>query len=393
MTTSVGEQGAEEPFGVGLIGSSATSRFVCERLSLRSDLRLVATTAQLAAHTSGIPHYQAVDENRGGHRFATMREAVGIFQDRDLLFTPRMKYHYSSYGYTLLATVVEESSGQPYFDYLSQEIVPGLKIGPDVTDTDDPNASKAYEFIDGAIRGAAPHDYSYSWGGAGLGATAPDLARFGGRLMVGQIVSSETLDWMLIPTRLADGSNVMDGDNTIGFGWRTSRDFDGDRIAHHAGVTNGARSALILYPDRKLAVSLLSNALWVSSIEQTALMLAAPFKAKGLAAAVPCPTGAVAYAGEYDGKPMSGTAHVALEDGVCAAVITAPTALLEWLNGFPQKDAAKLKIIGIDPKGGFARAALVTPIGIYDFRAQDGGSRYVASFGGTRVLSISFRVP
>ncbi|MEK6257905.1 MAG: hypothetical protein AABP62_04730 [Planctomycetota bacterium] len=33
---------AEEPFGVGVIGCSATSRFVCERLSLRSDLRLAA---------------------------------------------------------------------------------------------------------------------------------------------------------------------------------------------------------------------------------------------------------------------------------------------------------------------------------------------------------------
>lgn len=36
----------EEPFGVGVIGCSATSRFVCERLSLRSDLRLVATWSE-----------------------------------------------------------------------------------------------------------------------------------------------------------------------------------------------------------------------------------------------------------------------------------------------------------------------------------------------------------
>ena len=37
---------ADEPFGVGLIGCSPTSRFVCERLSLRSDLRLVATWSE-----------------------------------------------------------------------------------------------------------------------------------------------------------------------------------------------------------------------------------------------------------------------------------------------------------------------------------------------------------
>jgi serine beta-lactamase-like protein LACTB, mitochondrial len=348
------------------------------------------TTVQLASHTSGIPHYQAQDENRGGHRFATMREAVGIFQDRDLLFTPRTNYTYSSYGYTLLSAVVEESSGQPYLDYLSREIVSGLRIGPDATNTDDPDASRAYEFSDGAIQSAAPHDFSYSWGGAGLGATAPDLARFGGRLLSGEIVSPETFEWMLVPATLADGSNVMDRENAVGFGWRIGRDVDGDRITHHAGVASGARSALILYPDRKLAVSLLSNALWVSSIEQTALVLAAPFKPRDLAAAVPCPIQAVAYAGDYDGDPVSGVAQFALEDGVCTAVITPPEALMQWLNGFPQKDATQLRIIGIYPNGDFARAALVTPIGVYDFRAQLGGRHHIASFGGTRELSISF---
>jgi CubicO group peptidase (beta-lactamase class C family) len=351
------------------------------------------TTAQLAAHTSGIPHYQAVDVDRGGHRFATVREAVGVFQDRDLLFAPQTDYNYSSYGYTLLSAVVEESSDRPYLDYLSQEIVSGLQVRPDVTDAGDPNASKAYEFADGVIQRAAPHDYSYSWGGAGLGATAPDLARFGGLVMTDEIVSYETFEWMLAPARLADGSNVMDGDNSIGFGWRSGRDAEGERIAHHAGVTNGARSALVLYPDRKLAISLLSNALWVSAIEQTAIMLAAPFNAAHSATSVACPTEAATYEGEYDGKPLAGTARVALEDGVCTAVIMVQNAFGEWLNGFPQKDAAMLKIIGVDPNGGFLRAALVTPIGVYDLRTQDGGSRYVASLGATRTISISFRGP
>ena len=351
------------------------------------------TTAQLAAHTSGIPHYQAMDEARGKYRFATVREAIGVFQGRDLLFVPQTDYNYSTFGYTLLSAVVEESSKRPYLDYLSQEIAPGLKIGPDVTDTSDPNASKAYQFADGAIRGAAPHDYSYSWGGAGLGATASDLARFGGRLMAGEIVSDETFEWMLVPARLSDGSNVMDRDNVVGFGWRSGRDGAGERIAHHAGVTEGARSTLLLYPDRKLAISVLSNALWVSAIEQTAMMLAAPFKPADSTQAVSCPTKAVAYEGDYDGKPLVGEARVVLEDGVCTAVITVENAFGEWLNSFPQADTRTLKIIGVDPQGSFSRAALVTPAGIYDLRTQSGSNRYVASLGGTRTVWISFRVP
>jgi CubicO group peptidase (beta-lactamase class C family) len=351
------------------------------------------TTTQLAAHTAGIPHYQAVDVTRGRRRFATVREAVGIFQDRDLVFAPQTRYSYSSWGYTLLSAVVEESSRTPYLDYLSQRITPGLVIGPDATDSSAPNASRAYEFTGGVVRRAAPHDFSYSWGGAGLGATAPDLARFGGRLLAGEIVSRETFEWMLAPARLADGSNVMEGGDTVGFGWRSGRDGDGDRIAHHAGVTIGARSALILFPDRRLAVSVLSNASWVSAIEQTAIMLAAPFKATDAPAAVPCPTGAAAYEGEYNGKPVSGAARVAVQDGLCTAEISVQNAFGEWLNGFPQKNAETLTIIGLDPNGGFSRAALVTPAGVYDLRARDGGSRYMASLGGTRSISIRFGQP
>lgn len=354
------------------------------------------TAAQLAAHTSGIPHYQAVDADRGGRRFLTVQEAVDVFQSRELLFAPQTKYSYSSYGFTLLSAVIEEISGRAYLDYLSEEIVPGLNIGPDRTDTGDSNASKAYEFADGVIPVAAPHDYSYGWGGAGLGATAPDLARFGGRVMAGDIVSDATFEWMLAPALLSDGSDVVDDDRTpggtpttVGFGWRSARDAGGERIAHHAGVTNGARSALLLYPDRRLAVSLLSNALWVSAIEQTAIMLAAPFNLSESAADVACPTDARAYEGSFGDMPIAGRAQVAREDGICTAVITVQNGFGEWVNSFPQRDAESLTIIGIDGRGGFGRAALVTPIGVYDLQAQDGGTRYVAPLGGTRSISIT----
>lgn len=359
------------------------------------------TTAQLAAHTSGIPHYQAVDRDRGDHRFETVREAVAVFQDRDLLFAPGTEYSYSSWGYALLSAVVEERSGIPYLDYLAQEVVPGLGIGPDRTDTDDPDASMAYEFADGAIRRAAPHDYSYSWGGAGLGASAPDLARFGGRLMDGEIVAYETFEWMLAPARLADGSLVVDedrtpggGPTTVGFGWRSAHDAEGEWITHHSGVTSGARSGLVLYPDRRLAISVLSNALWVAAIEQTAIMLAAPFSTTELPPAA-CPTQATAYEGEYKGNPVSGAARVSVEDGVCIAVITVQNAFGEWVNCCLQtelEDAETVQIIGVDPNGGFSRAALVTPIGIYDLRVRDGGSRYLAPLGGTNSISIRFHV-
>ena len=182
----------------------------------------------------------------------------------------------------------------------------------------------------------------------------------------------------------------MDGENALGFGWRTGKDFDGDRIAHHAGVTIGARSALVMWPDRSVAVSLLSNALWVSSIEQSAMMIAAPFKPApaGLVAAI-CPIKAAQYVGLFGDGRVLGTANFAIEDGVCVGDIAVDKPFGDFFNPFPQKDALKLRVVGIDAEGGLSRAALVTPIGVYDFRARSDGS-HSARFGPKRVLSLTF---
>jgi hypothetical protein len=67
---------------------------------------------------------------------------------------------------------------------------------------------------------------------------------------------------------------------------------------------------------------------------------------------------------------------------------TAGGAIADWFNGPPQKDAASLKIIGLDGDGGLAPAALVTPYGAYDLRPDAG--RYVTRFNSTRSLSVNF---
>ncbi|MCY7279488.1 MAG: beta-lactamase family protein [Sphingomonas bacterium] len=346
---------------------------------------------QLAAHVSGIPHYQPIDESRGGHRFASVRESVGVFSGRPLLFAPGARYSYSSYGFTLLTAAIEAGSGQSYLDYVAKEIVPGMAIGPDSTGTRNPSASKAYAVANATVTEVAPHDYSYSWGGAGMGATPAALATFGGRLMTGKIVSRATLDWMLQPAKLANGSKVRDDEYEIGFGWRTQRDVDGERTAHHAGVTSGARSALVLYPDKALAVSLLSNALWVSSIEQSAMTIAAPFRPLDPPEpARACPVNMARFEGSFGGKPIAGSARFMIDGGICTGEISASNALGTWLNGFPQKDAVTLRLIGMDPAGGFSRAALITPVGAFDLRASGALDQYQAALAGARTLRVRF---
>ncbi|HRJ65274.1 serine hydrolase domain-containing protein [Brevundimonas sp. UBA2416] len=346
---------------------------------------------QLAAHTSGVPHYQTVDADRGSVRYASVRDAVALFQDRELLAPPGQAYVYSSWGYVLLSAQVEAAAGASYLDYLKAEITPGLEIVPDATDGDNPYASRAYAFTDSRARPAPSHDFSYTWGGGGLGGTAPALATWGGRVLEGQVVARDTFEWMQQPMPLNGGGVAADDTYQVGFGWRAERDAHGRRLAHHAGVTVGARSSLVLYPDHATATTVLSNALWVSSIDVTAQMLAAPFlPVERDGPVIDCPVGAAPYTGTWGEAAIAGEARFEVRDGLCLGdlAIAPGNAFGDMLNGQPQGDSATLKVIGVEAGEGLGRAALVTPIGVYDLRGQGDGRWWSPLGGGARSLSI-----
>lgn len=354
-------------------------------LDLRSRWPAISAR-QLAAHTSGIPHYQPVDDGRGARHYASVGEAVGIFADRQLLFAPGRGYNCSSYGYTLLSAVIEERAHTPFLDFVARDITNGLDLRPDLV-ADARRDTVAYEFENGVAAPADPHDYSYSWGGAGFRSSARDLALFGARVMDPRFLSTRARDTMWTPAHLADGGPVMEGGDQVAFGWRVSTDGSGERIVHHAGVAIGARSALVLYPETADSISLLSNATWVSSIEQTGVMLAAPFRAQPAAPSAPCPTWATRYEGDFGGTAIAGTARFAMVEGVCRGSLDARTGAGAWFNAFPQSDSDTLPVIAITPGDGLERAALVTPSGSYDLRRQADGS-FIAVLGSTRLFAV-----
>ena len=343
---------------------------------------------QLAAHISGLPHYQAVDASVGRVHYATARDAAGIFSGRKLLTPPGTAYSYSSWGYTLIGAVIEAQSGEHFLDYVSRHIAPGLSIQAD-TDGHGARTSRLYEIGEGAPRSPAPRDFSYTWPGGGLAGTAESLARFGGRLLRGKIVSSRTFAAMLKPALFVDGEPVRERDYVLGLGLRTSTDADGAPIAHHAGVTDGARSALVLWPQQATAASVLSNALWVSSIEQTAVMLAAPFRPRppGLRG-VRCPTAITRYRGTLGERYFEGTLAFRLEGGRCIGELSAMNSLGEYFAKASAWPDRTLRVVGLDADGGLSRAALVTPFGLYDLRARgDGG--FSAMFNSSLKLDLT----
>lgn len=354
------------------------------------DNRWPAITArQLASHTSGMPHYQSIDGSRGGIRYATGRDAVEIFSGRELLSAPGTQYSYSSWGFTLLGALVEEASGSAFGSYVGRAIAPGLDVGLDATGTIGSKATVAYGFIDKQAAPAPPHDFSYTWGGGGMMASARDLARFGGAMLADRIISRASFERMLVPVTLASGTLAGEDGYAVGFGWRMGKDGDGRPIAFHNGAAIGARSSLVLWREEGVAASLLSNASWTSAIDRTTEMLAAPFSAAALTAGSrPCPTGAKGFEGRFGDAAVSGAATFRLRGGICRGELRMAAPMTEFFAGGSQPGSDTIRIVALSTDGRLDRAGLVTPFGIYDLRPA-AGATYASPLSNTRNFTFT----
>lgn len=355
------------------------------------------TPRQLAAHLSGLPHYQATDLMRGRQAHADSRHAAQHWlQGRALLDKPGHRYHYSSWGYTLLGAAIEEASGLPLAEFIQTRIAPGLAIGPDQTDTDRETHSRAYEPGPMGWRVAPPHDYSYSLGGAGLSATPAALAAWGGRLLQGRLLDSDTLAWMTTPSRLADGGIARHGADAVGFGWRLRDDRQGRVTWFHNGSAIGARSALVLWPGAPAtSAALLSNASWVSAIDDSARTLAGLFRprpAEASAPALACPAAGQRFSGRWGDQRLTGVVQGSPEmPGPCPRRLVLDRPPTGFDNGGPPRSPAALSLVALPPGPGVTRAALATPLGLFQLEAT-GDSALAGSVAGREwVLSFDTR--
>lgn len=76
------------------------------------------TIEQLLLHTSGLKGSHGTD-----HKSLSQEEAIKAISDLDQAFKPGSDYLYSNAGYTLLALIIEKSSGMSYRTYMTSHIL------------------------------------------------------------------------------------------------------------------------------------------------------------------------------------------------------------------------------------------------------------------------------
>jgi serine beta-lactamase-like protein LACTB, mitochondrial len=236
------------------------------------------TLKQLAGNISGMPHY--LDSDKLENRFySSTKDALTVFSSHKLLFKPETKYSYSSPGFVLLSAAMEGASGVSFLTYLQDKVFNPLGMKSTEPDMGKyrimPNLTKYYEKENGdyvAIKN--PREVSSIWAAGGFVTTPTDLVNMTKAYTNGYLNSGTV-------SKMFESQTLLSGERTnVGIGWRIGLDMEGRNIIEHAGVTEGTRSVISFFPDYDLAISVMTNTEWVSSIEETTHMLVLPFITK-----------------------------------------------------------------------------------------------------------------
>jgi CubicO group peptidase (beta-lactamase class C family) len=129
---------------------------------------------------------------------------------------------------------------------------------------------------DGDIVDAQPADLTDRWPSGGFLSTAEDLARFAQGMVDPSFLRPEFREAFLVPQRTGDGKETR-----VGLGWRIATDAQGRRYLHHGGDTLGGRAFVLLYPEQRVSIALLTNLTFAPLGEKEAMALAGPWLGKG----------------------------------------------------------------------------------------------------------------
>ncbi|WP_372628219.1 serine hydrolase domain-containing protein [Arsukibacterium sp.] len=235
------------------------------------------TLRQLMSHTAGLPGYQQNTDRVGAIRtllkqrnYTNVEHALTVFDGSELLFSPGDGFHYSSFDVNLASAVLQHAVKQPFLQYLAESVSTPLQLhslSADYADRLLPDRVSFYHTYDGYAKQHWQVNLSQKWAGGGLIASSADLAKLGSAWFNPEFIPAALQQEFWTPQVLNSGEV---NEQRYALGWRHfSQDYlfcDKENrlshsisMVHHGGVSDGAQSWLVLYPDLQLVVSMNTN--------------------------------------------------------------------------------------------------------------------------------------
>jgi CubicO group peptidase (beta-lactamase class C family) len=185
-----------------------------------------------------------------------------------LAFKPGDRWSYSNSNYALLGAIIEKLSGMPYEQYLAREFFEplGLKsLHHCESKPARPKLATGYHVRDGKPAPAEIENMNWARGDGGLCGTAGDLAKWARELAKGRAVTAESYRQMVSSKETKDGVRP-----SYGFGVSLVELDDRTPRISHGGAVSGFSNTLAYYPEKDLAIAVLTNrsGIWAQAIEQ-----------------------------------------------------------------------------------------------------------------------------
>jgi CubicO group peptidase (beta-lactamase class C family) len=208
------------------------------------------TVEQMLYHRSGLPDYtKDTDFLSWMDKPKTHEEILKIVADKGPDFDPDTKADYCNTNYLLLSYMIEKICAMQYAQAVEQRII--SKIGLKNTYYGKPidirkNEASSYKYSQGAWNREKETNLSIHCGAGSIVSTSKDLTAFIQSLFEGKLISRTSLNKM---KTLIDGYGMgvfpYDFNSTTGYG--------------HNGRIEEFYSVVRYYPDKKLAVSYITN--------------------------------------------------------------------------------------------------------------------------------------
>lgn len=220
------------------------------------------TVKMLLCHRSGLPNYIYFTD-KYYKRLGRFPEYITNDSVIKLMYhlkpraysRPNEMYDYSNTGFLILASIVEQVSGEKFADYLEQHIFSPCGM----TNTfvyDMPaknfrsNSIKAFE--EDAV--VADHYHNGVVGDKGVYSTAEDLLKFDQVMKQKKILSQQWQD-----SAYVRHNPDWVGAHNYGLGWRLREGYHGEKLVYHSGWWKGFRTLFVRDMTREITFIILDN--------------------------------------------------------------------------------------------------------------------------------------
>ena len=263
--------------GVSMALTSAAVGLLLEkhRLDLEDEIQMhvpafpkkqwPVTLRELMGHIAGVRSDKG-DEEPLSERCDVAVDGLKRFAESPLLFEPGSRYRYSTYGWVLVSAAVEAASEEPFFSFMRTQVFKPLAMADTTHETAaEPITDRAtlyYPKFSGDPRygpeAARDGDYACFAGAGAFLSTPSDLVRFGMAINNGRLLKPTTVKTLQAMQHLTSGA-----ESGYGLGW----DLESVSIAggpatmigHDSEFTIGGSTSLATFPDRGIAVSVMTN--------------------------------------------------------------------------------------------------------------------------------------